>query len=99
MLGSWFVLSGEISLGELIVGLGTLALAVFTGLLARRTREDVAKTEESLQLTREGIEAQDMPFVIASPDPMVGEVIAIDTFDEGSGMAVRLWNVGKGQRW
>jgi hypothetical protein len=47
-------------------------------------------------LTREGIEAQDMPFVIASPDPMVGEVIAIDTFDEGSGMAVRLWKVGKG---
>jgi hypothetical protein len=32
VLESWFVLSGEISLGELIVGLGTLALAVFTGL-------------------------------------------------------------------
>ncbi len=94
MLG--IVLSGELSIGELIVGLGTLALAFFTWQLALRTREEVTKTEESLRLTREGIEAQDMPYVIPSPNPAFHDRIVI-ALDSGElKLSVRLWNIGKG---
>lgn len=57
--------SGDVTLGELIVGIGTLALAGVTGWLARRTSEDVELSREGLKLTRESIEAADRPFLIA----------------------------------
>jgi hypothetical protein len=71
-------LSGDVTLGELIVGVGTLALAGFTWRLARQARREVDSTRESInlsrqeiQLTRQSIEAQDRPFVIPTPPPRV----------------------------
>lgn len=96
MLAS-IVVTGEMSLGELLVAAGTLALAGFTWWLAQKTSQEVAKTEEGLQLTRESIEAQDMPFVIGSPDPSVSPSIRIRAFPDGLGfLSIRLWNLGKG---
>jgi hypothetical protein len=64
----------HVTLGELIVGVGTLALAGFTAWLAYRTsqevdwtRRSVEASEASVDLTRESIEAQDRPFVVATP--------------------------------
>jgi hypothetical protein len=97
MLGSWFVLSGELSLGELIVGFGTLALAGFTWWLARQTSQEVTKTEEGLKLTREGIEAQDMPFVVPSPPPKIGSTTPELGLTLGrERFWLSLWNLGKG---
>jgi hypothetical protein len=67
-------MSGDLTLGDLIVGLGTLALAGFTYLLARKTgqevgwtRRSVVASEENVRLTRQSVEAQDRPFVVATP--------------------------------
>jgi hypothetical protein len=96
--------AGEMTVGELIVGIGTLALAAFTWSLAKQTQREVERTtegldvsRENLRLTGESIEALDMPFVIASPAPASGVIEVV----EGSGgpgrhLVVRLWNVGKG---
>lgn len=58
----------SISVGDLVVGVGTLALAVATGLLARHARREVDVSRTNLDLTRDSIEALDRPFLIASPD-------------------------------
>jgi len=61
--------SSEMSAGDLlVVGAGTLLLAVFTAWLAFRTSRQVKLTKESLGLSRESIEALDRPFVIATPN-------------------------------
>jgi hypothetical protein len=49
----------DMTVGDLIVGVGTAALASFTFLLASGTRRQI-------RLTRESIEAIDRPFVIVS---------------------------------
>lgn len=61
-------ISGDVPLGDLIVGVGTLALAIVTWFLARRTGEEVELTRENVELTRESIEAVDRPFVVAAPE-------------------------------
>lgn len=75
MYGPWhdllpFALSvkGEMTAGELIVGVGTGALAAFTAWLAARTSREVKLTERGLGLTRESIEALDRPFVVVTPN-------------------------------
>jgi hypothetical protein len=85
-------LSGEIALGDLLVAVGTLLLAFFTWRLARQTRREVGLSAESIDMAREGIEAQDRPYVIASPvDP--NTYVLLNT---SSGLTLRLWNIGKG---
>lgn len=54
-------LNCEITIGELIVGIGTLALAGVTWWLASRTSAEV-------ELTRESIEAIDRPFLVAETE-------------------------------
>jgi len=97
VLASWLHLSGELTLGELIVGLGTLALAFFTWQLARRTKQEVKKTEESLQLTRDSMEAQDMPFVVPSPPAKLGATTPVlNVYLGRERFWLGLWNLGKG---
>jgi hypothetical protein len=50
------------------VGIGTGALAWVTAKLAHRTKEEVDLSREGLSLTRESIEALDIPFLVASFD-------------------------------
>jgi hypothetical protein len=56
--------SSEMTAGDAIVGLGTLALALFTAWLALRTSAQVKISKEQMQLARESIEASDRPFVV-----------------------------------
>jgi hypothetical protein len=85
----------ELTLGELIVGVGTLALAGFTWWLARKTGQEVKKTDETLRLSRENIEAIDRPFVIGIPAE--GEAaLEIRDLHAIRSLAMRLSNVGKG---
>jgi hypothetical protein len=63
---SW---NGEVGAGDGVVGLGTLALAFFTWRLARQTKADVDVSRDSIAVSREAIEAADMPFVIPSSIP------------------------------
>lgn len=56
----------EMTAGELVVGIGTLALAGFTAWLAWRTSAEVTASEEQIRLSRESIEAQERPFIVAS---------------------------------
>jgi hypothetical protein len=95
----------EITLGEALVAAGTLALAGFTWRLARQTRSEVGLSRETIELTQQSIEAQDMPFVIAHANP--GRLQYLDKtknrlwmwwqLDEDLySLQVRLWNIGKG---
>ncbi len=94
----------DINLGEAVVGAGTLLLALFTWRLARQTRSAV-------KLSRQSIEAQDMPFVIAVTNPnqhWFGEgpseasymwwfrLDDVEGVGKVEGLQVRLWNVGRG---
>ena len=81
--------TGEVSLGELLVAGGTLALAFFTWRLGEEAKQDVGKAEEA-------IAAQDMPFVIASPQGDRALRFSRHEDREGWGFSLRLWNIGKG---
>jgi len=96
-----------LSFGDAIVGFGTLALAAVTMWLAWQSRREVQVSTESIGLAREGIEAQDMPFVIAVPDPEQARSLDAtkSSFwmwwdwhgeDDVYSLQVRLWNIGKG---
>jgi len=79
------------TIGELVVGLGTLALAGFTAWLARRTSAEVHISEEQMRLSRESIEALDRPFLVLShysAEPSIG--IAQNL------LLLRAENLGKG---
>lgn len=91
-------LTGEMTAGELLVGMGTLALAIFTAWLAKRTSREVELNEHGLRLTRESIEAIDRPFVIASANNHYNALAFLDPGGEHPGMrfAYCLWNLGKG---
>jgi hypothetical protein len=88
----------RVSVGDLIVGGGTLLLAGFTALLARQTRDAVAVSERGLELNRAGVEALDRPFVIASPDQERSLLGFAEPggAHEGWRFVYRLWNLGKG---
>jgi|GEM_PF-3840195 len=88
----------EMTAGELLVGIGTLALALFTAWLAKRTSREVQLNEISLALTRESIEALDRPFVIATPNENYAALAFLEPGPVHPGMrfAYRLWNIGKG---
>jgi hypothetical protein len=69
--------SDNMDFGELIVGVGTLALAAITGLLAWKTSASVATAKvsaeaarESAKAERDSVEAMAMPYVIAVPTPI-----------------------------
>jgi hypothetical protein len=88
----------RVSIGDLLVGTGTLLLAAFTALLARQTRDAVAVSERGLELSRASVEALDRPFVIASPDHehrLLG-FAEVGGDHEGWRFVYRLWNLGKG---
>jgi len=99
-LGSFIGWDETLNAGDAIVAVGTLALAGVTFWLAWQTRREVGLTTSSIELTREGIEAQDMPYVIATPNPRVPGPDAAWMPWSGSGnrwqLSLRLWNIGKG---
>src|ERR1700677_2381690 len=57
------------TLGDLIVGLGTLALAGFTYWLGRSAREEGAQVADQVKLERERLEREAQPWVVLAPDP------------------------------
>lgn len=104
---SWMIASlidEHITLGDLVVGLGTIALAAFTATLARATSESVVLNRQDLALTRQGLEAADMPFVIAMQVPekatqgMTPGIFHLRPGREADVLTIRLrlQNLGKG---
>jgi hypothetical protein len=90
-------ISSDMTVGDLVVGAGTLGLALFTGLLAKRTGREVKVSEEQIRLTRESIEAVDRPFIIVSRKDgfiarMAGNVIefALSNLGKGPGIVDEL---------
>jgi hypothetical protein len=81
----------DLTAGDAVVGFGTLLLAVGTFSLAWITRRDVASTERELALTKQSVDALDMPYVIGVPNPKLGGGIVLD-----EKLRIRLWNIGKG---
>jgi len=86
-------ITSEMTAGELVVGIGTLALAGFTAWLAWRTSAEVAASEEQIRVSRESIEAQDRPFVVAKGNTSLSHrigfvqslfVFAIDNVGKGA---------------
>ncbi len=93
-------LEGGLTVGDFLVGTGTLALAAFTARLARYTkgqvvasRQEIRTAQESLEVARQSIEVIDMPLVIPTPQPELG---AISITRSGDRLAIRFWNVGRG---
>lgn len=101
-------LNDGLTFGELLVGLGTLSLACFTGWLGFETRA-------SAKAAQEAVEASEEPFVIATPtDDLQNMVLRsheLTTGDEGyppfeihrahNGdgthfVRLKLWNIGSG---
>lgn len=76
-------ISGEVQLGDLIVGVGTAALAIFTYKLARSTRESVNNSDAQLEAVRDHVaattqlaDAQDRPYIVPMPPyQKVGEIM------------------------
>jgi hypothetical protein len=78
--------------GDVFVGLGTLALALFTAWLAWKTSAEVKHGETQLRLTQESIEAIDRPFVVVSRrDEEMAELLK-----HGTILKFALSNLGKG---
>lgn len=99
---SW---NGEVGAGDALVGAGTLALAWFTWRLARQTKADVDASRDSIAVSREAIEAADMPFVIPTPVPTSSPfsirkdgpaTISFEQAGSTHWLNLRLWNLGKG---
>lgn len=79
--------SDNMDFGELIVGVGTLALAAITGLLAWKTSASVAEAKVSAEAARESADAaresakaerysvEAMPYIIATPEMARGRSI------------------------
>lgn len=86
--------TGAMTLGEIFVAVGTLALAIFTWRLAKATSSQLALTRRGLDLARESNEASDRPWVIPSPDESGRLQILLDVTPPK--LAFRLWNVGRG---
>ncbi len=98
-------LSGDIDLGELIVGVGTLALAGITWRLARTTgrsveaaRQSADAARESAKAERDSVEAMAMPYIIAVPQAAYDEISRVDEDTDGAPwtLKLRLWNLGSG---
>jgi hypothetical protein len=82
-----------------------LALAWFTWRLARQTKADVDASRDSIAVSREAIQAADMPFVIPTPVPASSPFsirkngpanISFEQAGPIHWMNLRLWNLGKG---
>jgi hypothetical protein len=96
----------SLTLGDALVAGGTLALAAVTFWLALQTKREVGNSNRSIELAREGIEAQDMPFVIATANPDQHRELDKSTSylrlwwgfspDADWLLQIRLWNIGKG---
>jgi hypothetical protein len=93
-------LSGDLTIGDLLVGIGTLALAGFTYRLSAFTQRQVEESgreiltsRESLEVARETNEAADRPFVIPTPQVQRG---AVSITRSGDRLAIGLWNLGRG---
>ncbi len=83
-------ITSEMTAGEFLVGVGTLALATFTAWLARRTSAEVQVSEKQMRLSHESIEALDRPFIV--PERRANRGILI-----GDGhLTAKLCNHGKG---
>jgi hypothetical protein len=101
-----------VNAGELLVGLGTLALAGFTWRLASTTSASVAAARDSADAERASVDAMHMPFVIAVPTPADALIdkhaqeyadvkradvpTQIHRVEDGSVLRLRLWNIGVG---
>lgn len=95
-----------LTLGDALVAAGTLALALATVWLVLQTKREVKFSASSIDLARQGIEAQDMPFVVAVPDPeQVRQLEATRDpanmwwgLDEAGEYTIRIrfWNIGRG---
>lgn len=90
--------SSDMTAGDLVVGVGTLALASFTWLLARRTSAEVKVSEEqmrlsrkSIELSRASIEAIDQPFLVPQPRSADGAARVYNAF-----LQLSIANYGKG---
>lgn len=103
------VVKSSLTLGDLIVGCGTLALAVFTAWLGLSTRA-------SARAATEAVEASEEPFVIATPMPLSSPAMMLRehelpqvgtappygihrAHDAARGecfVRLRLWNIGQG---
>jgi hypothetical protein len=59
-----------VNAGELLVGIGTLALAGFTWRLAATTSASVAVARDSADAERASVDAMHLPDVIAVPSPV-----------------------------
>ena len=86
--------SGELTVGDLVVGAGTLLLAFFTWRLARQARADVNMSSRS-------VEAVDIPFLVAHPARPFPDLSPI--FDEqgeevgtNPAIAFKMTNMGRG---
>jgi hypothetical protein len=92
-------LSGDLTLGDLLVGVGTLGLAGFTYRLSFYTQRqveasgrEIATSREGLEVGREGIEAAERPYVIPTPMPGSSGI----EFRSNGELVIRLWNLGRG---
>jgi hypothetical protein len=61
-------ITGTMTLGDLIVGLGTLALAGFTYWLGKSARAEGSQVAAQVQIERERLESADRPYVVPAPD-------------------------------
>ena len=61
-------ITGTMTLGDLIVGLGTLALALFTYWLGKSARCSACQMSAQLDIERERLESGDRPYVVPAPD-------------------------------
>lgn len=94
-----------LTLGDALVAGGTLALAAATVWLVLQTKSEVKFSASSIDLARQGIEAQDMPFVVAVPNP--DQIRQLNHTRSGNFMwwgleegdytlRMRFWNIGRG---
>jgi len=90
-------ITGTMTLGDLIVGLGTLALALFTYWLGKSARSSASQMSAQLGIERERIDSEAQPWVVPAPDPAWSWKEGDDRYADGEWMRLfPVKNIGPG---
>jgi hypothetical protein len=89
--------TGTMTLGDLIVGLGTLALAGFTYWLGKSARAEGSQIAAQVQLERERMDSEAQLWVVPAPDPAWSWKEGVGRYGDGEWMRLfPVKNIGSG---
>jgi hypothetical protein len=69
LTAGWVTIASSMTAGDLLVGVGTLALAAFTYRLGSAALAESARVGDQVAIERERLDGEAQPWVVPAPDP------------------------------